>query len=285
MLVRDFTFTSQSPSVASAAISSSTNIQGDFSHIIRAKIRLGVNDLTNGFVPISLFAPPYSRFYSAPGSSQTFTGTTNFLLDAIVAGKAEVYNHWRWVLPKPMYVSPGEGIQIQILRSPVIDASIDASYLTGSFNVRVAVHGELLFKEARGCSRDLPYVSAFIAETSLKSREQDMKNVLSTPVMIQRLVGSCTKRVGPVPMMSDGGAARLELRGSDGYEITNGAVSFSNLFPFQQPAWTFRRTLNPNEQIIAAFDALDANGVTALGFENSGLFGVSIIGNREEPLA
>jgi len=283
MLVKDISFIIRSPSVDPTVLQNTftTLTQAQFGHIIRVRMRVGANDITNGFVPLVSFGPTYNTYYDAPS---TLGFGTTYLVSTLVAGKAEAYNHWRWILPRPMYIAPGEGLQIQFFRSAALDPTMNVALVNGSFNVRAMALGELLPKPLTGCTRSIPYVSAFVTESNRQSGETDLKNILPTPITLQRFVGQNTIMVTTVqnptkrlPQITDLTSNTLQLDGSDGYAITcGGFVTWRNLFPYQHPVWTFRRVLNPNELIKAKFSASPSN-INA--------FALSIVGHREEPIS
>lgn len=276
MLVQDISFTIQTPS-ATALVDTGSDLQ--FGSIIRARILAGRHAVTDGFVPLCNFAPLYSRNYDR--NNPFFN---NVLTDALVAAQGEFYNHWRWVLPKPMYVAPGEGIQPIFQRSTIYDALLAAGIVAGSFTVRINVHGTLLYRPQKGM-RDIPYVTCFTptaleaANAFLRSNEKDLNNSLSTTVYVQRFVGHMTQVSSTLLVPSTGADSKIEMADTKGYDVTHGEasnlVAWNSLFPEQRKSWTFNSRLDPNEKFTIGI----LNGTT----ENV-LHTVSFVGHREEAI-
>lgn len=277
MLVSDISFTVRTGS-STFFVGSSADFQ--FGGIILANLYAGRMALTRGFVPVTNFAPLYSRNYDR--SNPFFN---NVLSDALVTSQGEFYNHWRWPLPKPMYLGPGEGINPTFQRSTIFDSLLAASIVSGTFQVTISVHGSLLFEPKSG-KRQVPFVSSFTPTALLanggyaQGDEHDLSNTTDKPIYMQRFVGHITVPTegGNCITPGAGAAAQVELFDSKGYALTFGATSnrvkWGSLFPEQRRAWTYNGVLDSGEKYPCAVVADATNS----------LITVSMIGTREEDI-
>lgn len=259
---------------------------GDMGGIVRVRLQAGRFAMTNAFVPIWSFAPPYDSYYNV----NNCIGQTG----ALGSGITTTYTIYRWILPNPLYLAPGGGIIAAFTRAADYDASFSAAFNAAAITARLTVIGELLPKWLDdGEEIDVPYASAWVPTVggvnAQRSGEQDLKNVLDKPVDVQRFVGAVLKLAGGAPSTpqrlysySSHGPPNPEIRITDPVAGELGAcpfhpsVNWESMFHPHYPAWTIRRTLQPNQHFSAGSDQAPSLA-TAVGVPM-----ISMVGSRKE---
>jgi hypothetical protein len=297
------------PSVTSLAL--------HFLPFLRASMQLGRYAITDGFVPVSNFAPRYSYYYS----HQWGTGYVGVAVPT-GAGGAGIFNHRRWILPRPMYMAPGEGLRVtfQLLQQiPTLYSDLGKTtlmkFLSDNWDIRVSIAGRILNGPIAASSRRIPYVSAFLPDSAqLNSGETDLRNALGAPVEVQRLVGDVWRLAdntaqpvfgpfdiaGSTPDSHDGNwPISLRIQSSQGnYVVTNTGqassssnfVRWESVFPAPEPVLPFHKVLDPGERLSVQFapgglfQNTTYNAGQGVFYNLNQLANISLVGSREEAL-
>jgi hypothetical protein len=255
---------------------------GDFGGIVWAKLQAGRHALTNQFVPIWNFAPPYDRYYNALNN-----------LGQAGARAAQVttsYTVYRWILPKPLYVGAGGGIHCGFHRPRRFDSNFNAGVTGATITARCCVIGELAVGKQPD-EIDVPYVSAFVAMDQagtvlLKSGEQDFKNLLDKPLVTQRFVGALLgntegRNSPPTRYYNLSSVNEVRVGILDQYNRhvtaapTRSDVNWESIFHPQHPAWTIRQILTPNQNFACTLSP-------APTITTSGIPMISLVSSRKE---
>lgn len=224
------------------------------SAFVDVKFSTGRYDLMRDWVPMGVLAPRFGNDESWDGYS---TAPRPW---------AEV----RWVLPKPLYMSPGEVLQCQV-RNRWASAQ---TY----FNVYVTYVGRQIAQgEPPPAVRQVPYAATWNYLTASKPNQGDyvryaasndqFVNPFSTPLWIQRFtmrgiaydsgaaVNAATRGfpfqsvagLGPSPTNTF--YPQVRIADSLGYSIVPEYTPVNDVFDGVRGAWTFGRGLGPREQI------------------------------------
>jgi hypothetical protein len=271
MFVREIVFTASLPASA-----------GDLGGIVWAKIEAGRFAITNDFVPIWNFAPPYDRYYNDLNA----LGQVGARGDGITT----TYTTYRWILPAPMYVAPGGGIKCTFFRTNRFDASFTAAVTGASITARCAVIGNLTDGKTPA-EIDVPYVTAFVPAVSgdtgvRKSLERDLSNECGKVITTQRFVGAILGLAGAATStpkryysLSQANAVKVGIIDPYNRSITSNptqpAVDWEAIFHPQDPTWTLRQRVDPGRNYQVTLSKTPA-------LQNPGIPMISLVGSRKE---
>lgn len=248
---------------------------------IRCKLNLGRYKLTStrdggttgggsDFVPIWNFGPALQQ-----------TNVVEGVLDQSSTGNNVTLGHFRWRLPKPLYMPAGQTLTPQFYRR-------DA--LGGSAYINIAIAGRQLGEADREPPKTIavPFVTYWepplLATTGI-SMSLDLFNPFLVPLNVQRFVGRQYTQDGNnrgedylftgIP----GTICNVVQADSWGNEIVGDSTDMGSVYDYITRTWTFNRVLNAKERYVV--NILN-NFVT-----NSAQFAlpeISMVGWREEVL-
>jgi hypothetical protein len=233
---------------------------------------IGQHQFSQVPVPMSLYGPEYSE----NGSIEN--GDDN---DAVQI--ADFFERRRWLLPKPLWLGPGDVIQCSVVRPLTGIAIIDNA------NVNVATITYVGRTIPPGTPpppvRNVPWVAWYQhpSEKTYSESNDQFRNKFLKPWHIHRTVAAIVgQNVGRSydQYMFERATQRyatIKLADSLGYEITRDFVPMADLYAAKYgDAWTFRRSIGPREQLNVAFNTFDPASSGALSPM------VSFVGYREE---
>lgn len=202
--------------------------------MVYVKLQLGQNYLMRDAVPIWLLGTEMNLFEEEEVSS---------LLDVV-----NVYSHYRWRLPEPLYIEPG-----QIL-TPVFSREADG-YET--INARISYAGKTV---APGTPRPrvipIPYVGRFVTtlgNTYQQSNENHLINPFHQALRVQRLTGRLLSFVsGTTAVMANGltpatagSSVTVQMNDSWGGKMVNDLTGPSDVWDILRKAWTVDTLMPP----------------------------------------
>lgn len=231
------------------------------------KMSLGNFGITNGYEPIGSFCPSVQQLANTSGYQGALT-TLN----------PSSYSMNRWVLPRPMYVQAGDGIQASFKRF------VDGSTFAGS--VEMAIVGELVPDGSSPPKTScIPWISTYANNKVASSMSQALN--LQNPfndrnLNMQRFVGKFFYDQGSGNLLSATGStqtgagdAMVRLTDSDRFAITPaGQLRFGEAFDVRSNVLEHRRILPPKGWFQVQFNQANVNSIYFL----------SMIGWREEAL-
>lgn len=209
---------------------------------VRAKLDLGGLDLTNGFVPIWNFGTAMNMELI----SENVGSLDNYS-----------YSHFRWKLPRPLYVQNGQQLVTQFYRTTETTNSP-----SGSQGVAVAYAGRYV-APGQEVPREIavPYVTSFVTDigaTYAKSRELELVNPFDVDLHVQRMIGRLQytfagSLIEVVSFDTDltGNGPFISILDSLGRQIAGNPMipmDWSQAFSFNRRAWTFNHVLAPKER-------------------------------------
>jgi len=217
---------------------------GGFS--VRANLRLGRMQITgsrnNPFVPIWSF-----------GTRQQPLGLVDQVVDTVAN---QCWSHFRWILPKPLYVPAG-----QILMSTFFRQA-DGGGAGGK--VGVAYAGRTVAPGTPMPSKiSVPYVGVYeppAGAASAISSELDLVNPFLVPLKVQRFTMRVLDSTGAglikAENLQSGANRQITMKDSSGYDIVTDAAPMLEVGFGARRAWTFNRTLGPKERFIVNYNNL-----------------------------
>lgn len=232
-------------------------------------------------ISMSLYAPEY-------GISKLFNNqNTSYLRGRSV----------RWVLPKPLFMAPGDQVQCAVNRLNGV-----GSFSGVNFNANVAYIGRALPPGASGpTTRCVPWISQYVHDyaNAYSDSGQTFRNQFMSPLHVHRFVGRPGNKASDgafdntatgsgitggdfntqhnmLPTSNGIAYAKVNITDSLGYKITRDYSPVGSVFDTERCAWTFGRPLGPREQISMQFQTVGTVSVT------NTIFGVGMIGYREE---
>lgn len=269
MLVDEIRFSYISPSGGSQIWSMGNSL--------RCKLSLGRMAMTHtrdggGYVPIWNFGPALQTAIYTEGNVDT-------LFNSVVV----TTGHFRWKLPKPLYVPAGQSLM------PSLSRQRDG--LGGTARVGIAVVGRQFGEANHELPKtiDVPFVTYFEPPGGVGSAittELDFSNPFLVPLNVQRFVwrpyqqSASARDDGNVV---GGGLAtcNLTIKDSWGNNVVRDVTDSSSVFDLFRRAWTFTRVLGPKERYVVSFsNILNASGYPTL----FSLPNLSMVGWREEVL-
>lgn len=224
---------------------------------MNAKLRVGMFEITNGFVPIcgmqDRFSPAgvYSSNYYATDPSTTSTHRMNFTY--------------------PIYLPPGMGINAMFSRGA--DAVVDP------FSVGAVVSFGGKFTTDKPTKTAVPYIAAFASPDSVSnatSENTQLQNPFRVPMFIDKFIGN-GHRSGPAILVDsdftvDGNLVDIQFRGSR--PLTSAPMPFQALFRNRHYELPVKMEIEPRDWFIVRYTDIQSNIRLV----------TSMIGYREESL-
>lgn len=212
--------------------------------LIRCKLTLGELELTNGFIPIWLFG----------GTTQDDVEQTGTIVSAT---DEAFYSHFRWKLPRPLFVGAGNALRAYAMRGA--DARSPGK-------VTIAYAGRVFPEAQRPKEIDVPWVTAYLATVGAAtgtSGTLDLHNPFHQPLHVQKFVGRILSTANATQAFDDVAAGyddfEIQLRTSSGYQIIKDFVPFYSVFDWNRRAWTIGKELPPREHYLLQFQGGVAN--------------------------
>lgn len=207
------------------------------SAILEATIKLGSNIITRSPTPVNLLGMRRSAFIE--------------LLNAgTVSNQVFGLSHQTWRLDHPIYLRPGQGLEVSIGHRNYYPAPVTA---------RVTISGT--FVKTLPKTMQLPYVASFVppAFTPMTgtsdslvrtSTERDLVNELDVPLSVRRFVGrvSSTYQDNALfDVLPDFNAylITVNMRSVSGVPTVQRDTPFENVFDAQTAAWECAHLLPP----------------------------------------
>lgn len=270
-LVREIRFTVSAPATG---FSNSYAIQ----QFLEVELQLGELDITKGHVPICNLCPAVQLSAEiSPGGPRYYSST-----------QTSIYSMFRWVLPKPMYVQPGNGISASYRYPFELE-----NYGLATLFVEMSVVGEML--PAGTPEPDfscVPYVSAYqnkgVADSS--SQAFNLPNPWADKnLYMQRLIGragaSGGPGFGPESVYGLGTTlstfASIAITDQDRFPITPAAgIIFGECFDARTKSLEHRRIVPPNGWLQVHIINNNQNSIS----DYPSYLWISAIGYRKERL-
>lgn len=233
---------------ASAAITAVGSAPGvNWGGFIRAKLSLGRIPLTNGFIYIWLFGTAINSEMTVQPEVGGVSPTTRW-----------TFAHFRWKLPKPLYIPVGQTLTCEILRdADPITPAFTTEGTNNSVTVDIGYTGRYLKPTADVPSvLEVPYVTQYLPPVNAgaaHSSENDLVNPFLMPINIQRMIGrlrfvSTSTGLGETTENGDLTTPVVQIRDSWGHNVLNDFTPFLYVFHYPRRAWTFHRILEPKER-------------------------------------
>lgn len=238
-------------------------------------------------MPMGLFAPNYNgRNLLAVGA----TGATPGRVGASV----------RWLLPRPLYMQPGDVITATVARSAT--AMLLSGLAPGGgdpfLNVGVTYVGRALPPGAKDpVSKNVPWVAFYqhdvanLWSRAMLNGANPFQNPFTFPLVTHRLTGKMAIAdpagggnfierpnsvfQGMLPQATNKWVS-CYIEDSAGYKVTRKFSAVGSVFDTERNAWTYNRALAAREQLDMQFQT---NGATAIVPD---AFCVGLIAHREE---
>ena len=271
-IIREIRFTAQSPQSTGLSF-----VNTDLQQFLLVQLALGENAITKNFIPICSFCPAVQlRAESAYGGT-SYYGTT----------ACRDYAMFRWVLPRPMYVQAGNGIQGSFQRQA--NDGTTAGY-TGNAYLEMSIVGEILpagtKPPAYSC---IPYVAAYQNFKAGFSNSQafDLPNPWpDRDWNVQRLIGryytqlsSGGQVISSVSPDISTTSMNVILTDQDRFPITPAAgVRFTEAFDARTKTLEHRAIIPPKGWIQVNFSP------PSTSTESNNVYWISAIGWRKEAL-
>lgn len=264
-------------------------LAGGIGGAVSAQFSTGKYGMSKEPIPISLYGARHSGGY-------------DYGIDQNGSADINSYVSIRWLLPKPLFMLPGEVLQCRLSRSATL---MSAGTAPSTVTVWVAYAGRMVAPGATPPKTiQVPWVSYIqkVSNESLKSSITEFRNPFTKTMHVQRFTIRNYKTNDSAAAetlfeTSEGlfqGAPgneqfdRLRLDDSLGYKIVGGAfVSSGNVtdsdpaigacFDYPRRSWTFSRELGAREQFNMNILRLNPDAGTNLKYLQVGM-----IGYREE---
>ncbi len=248
-----------------------------FAGAVKVALKMGRFAITDVPTPIWNFGPY--------GDEDTASQQSTDLYAASSTNRIEFY---RWVLPKPLFLRPGESIIPQVSRAA--DATSISTKLWITYAGRLLAPGTPTPRELY-----VPHVDywAPLNTVDAPNSNQIFANPYRSPLKIQRFVGHLQQTFGSVSGgddigissgldnagANDGTEVQAKISDSTGYNVVRDFMPFGTLFQLSRRAFTVQRTLDPREGMKVQL----RNVIAPLG---SGSINpqISMIGYRAERL-
>lgn len=264
---------------------------GALGSLVRAQIKMGRLDLTNGYVPIWLLGTRYQAAMEAMTGFSDLVATPN---------RTAVWEYHRWRFPKPLLVPQGAAISCSFTYlTPTGRQGPLAFAVDSPLNVWVAVAGKALSKRiARPSKIPVPYATYWAPKMGEGvSGDDALFNKFPVPLYVQRFVG----RVAECPPPLDPGnlgiigvpdqeiwfeswaAPNLTIKASTGYDVVGDMTAWQDVFNPARCALEAGMVIDSRDWFTVT---VDAPPVLVPGQYIRGIVvpGVSLVGYREEEL-
>lgn len=238
---------------------------------LRCRFDLGTIEITNGYVPVSLFGK--SAHESAEAILQR-------LSPAATTGYTRL--EYSWKLSTPLYI-PAGGVL-----APTFEHSGQLPY---ALDVRIGYVVRSLPRDYKPSKVILPWVAAYASPTFdmsaasiFNSSELDLANKWDGPLVVDRLAGRFSVFDNSLTAIYDSpfmGLANLNMRLVDsfGNAIVRGLTPFSHIFHNHTKTWEMHATLPAKSYYQAFFNYAATVAVTANTYFGQAL--VAVVGSRE----
>jgi hypothetical protein len=223
-------------------------------------VKLGLDNLpfSEQFVPLWSLMPTYSRVAETTG---------------VPLGAME----YRWVLPRPLYMAPGNVIgMIAKLVNPV-NAQEDCT-------LNIVAKGRFTDQPAPELI-DVPFVGVFVSNSvsgsipPFVSQEVGFRSIFDFPMQIQRFIGRYVDSSDDtLAVYSDVAPVTLKLEDSNGYSIADN-LPFQTIFDPQRMCWSFDGVLGRKKSYVITLSPI---GTVTMA---NTLSSYSFVGHRSERLA
>ena len=239
---------------------------------LRLKFTTGHHAFSQSAMPMSLYSPIWSGMESMQG----------IFNDSGTVIKLYAVAELRWLLPRPLYMPPGDVVQCSVEYD--LATYVAPSALAKDVTVNATYVGRYVTPGAVGpLARQVPWVSWFEsdAKTAWKHTASEWRNPLTRPLHLQRLTNrtyadvntATTKTFAPTQTNAEGDGASIDtpwagwfeaqLSDSLGYQIVPAFAPIGDVFNLTTGSWTFNRDLGPREQFNLAVRAQPAVLATA----------------------
>jgi|CXWL01.1.fsa_nt_gi hypothetical protein len=248
----------------------------NFAGMVRTRFKMGRIELSHDFIPVGMYGPAIQ--------DPTATGTPPEATQATFAedggGVTYTLSHFRWILPRPLYVPAGSVLVPSIQR--ILDDGFPGTTLT----IDVSYSGRRLAQDPLPKEIDVPYVALFAppetvpgVATSASSADINLVNPFLVPLHVQRLMGRIMNRTTSPNLFDQlGGAVQVLMKDSYGQNMVRDFLPWNMVYDVNRRAWTINQVLKPKERYYASI-----TGMTATATQFSSAF-ISMIGYRKETL-
>lgn len=274
-----FTAAADTTSSRSTDIASFLSFQLQTGHFYFSQSALG----SPSSVPMNMYAPTFS---------------TNAQWESVFGVKSSstagsLYATRRWLLPKPLWMPPGDIIQATITRDVAVGSSL--SNITAQMTV---IGRALPPHSAKPVARCVPHVGWFLhpISTTHSAATQQLRNPFKVPWNVQRLILESratfdanfnTNSLGGYGFFEspDASQSYFQIRISDslGYKVTGsslgGYVPLGDVAAaINDGAWTFSRPLPVDQNFNVDFNFIGGGSLTSSKLQPM----ISFVGYREE---
>lgn len=259
----------------------------NFGASIRARFAMGRVSVTSDHVPVWSFGPQIQGNSNVPPPTNNLVEGQSGLSGGVdSAGQLNTYSSFKWKLPVPLLVPPGNTLVPSFLRS--------ADGMSGNVSVYVSYAGRRLESTFRmPADIDVPYVALYATERGADtgiSSELHLVNPFLVPMRVQRLTGRVEQILAnPVPfgnVQEDFALGLLDfptdfgitMEDTYGYKVVKSTTPVGHVFDLPRRAWTFNKVLLPKERYTVRL-----NGTA--GSMSNRLLTIAMIGHRKERIA
>ncbi len=201
--------------------------------LVSTKLQIGRHLLMRDAVPLWVLGTFLSQIQEE-GQDTSLLAPTN-------------YSHYRWRLPKPLYIEAGDVLRSQFSRG---DDSLP------SMNVRVSYAGKTVAPDQPIPSViAVPYAAPFVTTLGnvyQQSNENHLFNMFDVPLRIQRLTGRVLLADGTdyasvvsLTPSVQGGSVTLLMNDSWGGKMVNNNTGPSDIFDAARGGWTVDTIMPP----------------------------------------
>ncbi len=231
---------------------------------LRVALRVGRFSITDVPTPISMFGTSHDALTEQQMSDNLY-----------VAGQYNVVSFNKWLLPKPLFLRPGESI--------IPQASRTVDGYAGTARLWITYAGYMLAPGTPTPEKLMvPYVGVWMpsrtASTSIS--DGDFSNPFKTPLRVQRFIGRLfnstdwgTPNYEDIDSGWDAGALMVRMSDSQGYNVVRDFTPFSQVFQINRRVLPVKRTLAPGENFTAQLQGVSATSPA-----------IALIGHRAERL-
>jgi hypothetical protein len=221
---------------------------------VSVRFRMNTFDLSEDFVPVWLHGPKLSD-----GDSFFDTEDGNNFATRDPADGTGYLNvgHYRWVLPKPMYVPPGGALR------PIFRRDFNTA---GDISVNVAYSGRVIMDDGLSRESNIPFIGVFNPSDAtitaqggvVQSDAKNLFNPFNRPLRVQRFLARLRNGPDTIDAVNDvtrisGQLVTLRMQDSMGYDVIKNATPIMEAIDVNRRAWTFSRDLSPKEWFLAEF--------------------------------
>lgn len=249
----------------------------NFGGMVRARFKMGRIELSHDFIPVGL----YGTAIQDPNIVGTVPEAAQATFAEDTVGTTYTLSHFRWILPKPLYVPAGSVLVPSIQRISPDGFSGD------TLTVDVAYCGRRLAQGPLPKEIDVPYIALFAPPetvppvgTTAMSADINLVNPFLVDLHVQRLVGRIMRRFTSSLILSDGfgSTAKVTMKDSYGQNMVRDPSPWNMVFDVSRRAWTINQILRPKERYYVSITDLISSSTQP----ESAM--ISMIGYRREML-